>query len=59
MVKKGKTGQEKEIVSVKDAWQSKDIKDFSQYIIGGEKKAWKPLKESNKYCRKGINIKIN
>lgn len=38
MVKKGKTGQEKEIVSVKDVWQSKDIKDFSPYVIGGEKK---------------------
>lgn len=51
MVKKGKTGQEKEILSVKDTWQSKDIKDFSQYLEE-KKKAWKSLKESNKYCRK-------
>jgi len=38
MVKKGKTGPEKEIISAKDTWQSKYIKAFSQYIIGRKKK---------------------
>lgn len=47
MVKKGKTGPEKEIISAKDTWQSKYIKAFSQYIIG-RKKRLKTCNESNK-----------